>query len=302
MSEIAVGATVFDRRNKIESLLDSIGSELPINTVYIADNGCIDEQKTQIYGKEYPFDIEVLDLEYDSGLGHSRREIVNRSNEEYLLIVDNDVEIPYNVTELHTILENRTDLGGVGGVLIETSRIRSDCHDLFNRGSILIKDIREAKTVQEVAGSPLIEFDQIQNVTLYRRECLEDYCWDPKYKIGWEHTDFFIGHKKQTQWSFAVCPEVMFHHNPGGDTSYISKRKSKDRLQESKEYFLEKWGYEQVLNGQVNWLQTNSGLPTKQRLIEQFIKHFILSLPPNLQLSVLDLRDYFRKLQGKPPV
>jgi hypothetical protein len=301
MSDIAVGATVFQREEKVARLLASIDAESPIETVYLGDNGELTDRKQEIYSREFPFELEVLDLEYDSGLGHSRRKIVERSDEPYLLIVDNDVEITHNVAQFQTILRHRTDLGGVGGILIEDDRIRSDCHDLFERGQLLLKDIREPKQVQEVAELPLVEFDQIQNVAMYRRECLEDYCWDSEYTIGWEHTDFFVGHQKQTDWSFGLCPEVMFRHYPGGDTSYISKRRNKERLRASKQYFLEKWGYKQVLNGQVNWLQTHSGLPTKQRLVEHFLKHLILELPPGTQVSLMNLRDSVRDILGKPP-
>lgn len=301
MSEIAVGATVFQRENKVADLLESIDATSPVSKVYLGDNGKMTERKQEIYNEDYEFDLKVLDLEFDSGLGHSRRKIVERSDEPYLLIVDSDVRIPHNVSDLYTILQRRPDLGGVGGVLIESDQIRSDCYDLFDRGSLLVKDIREPKQVQEVAELPLVEFDQIQNVALYRRECLEDYCWDSSYTIGWEHTDFFVGHKKQTEWSFAVCPEVMFRHYPGGDTDYNAKRQSKDRIRKTKQYFLEKWGYEQVLTGQVNWLQTNGGLPSKQRLVEQLIKHAIFSLPPGPQTSLMKLRDTLRYLRGKSP-
>jgi hypothetical protein len=301
MSEIAVGATVFQRENKVANLLESINTNSPITKVYLGDNGKITERKQEIYSKDYEFELEVLDLEFDSGLGHSRRKIVEQSEEPYLLIVDSDVEIPNNVSDLYTLLNHRPELGGVGGVLIESDQIRSDCHDLFEDGPLLIKDIRESKQVQEVADLPLVEFDQIQNVALYRRECLEDYCWDSSYTIGWEHTDFFVGHKKRTEWSFAVCPEVMFRHYPGGDTAYLSKRQNNERIRQTKKYFLEKWGYEQVLIGQVNWLQTNGGLPTQKRLIEQLIKYVIFSLPRGPQISLMKLRDFIRYLRGKAP-
>lgn len=301
MSDIAVGVTVFQREDKVAKLLDSIGPELPIDTVYIGDNGNLTDRKQEIYSQQFPFDLEVLDLEYDSGLGHSRRQIFERSTEPYLLIVDNDVEIPHNVQQLRTILKRRPDLGGVGGILIEEGRIRSDCHDLFENDKLLIKDIRKPKQVFKIAEYPLVEFDQIQNVAMYQRECLEEYCWDSEYTIGWEHTDFFVGHLKQTDWSFGVCPEVMFRHYPGGDNNYTSKRRNKQRLSQSKQYFLDKWGYDQVLTGQVNWLQTHDGLPAKQRLIEELFKHVIMELPPNVQVSLMKLRDSVRRLLGRPP-
>lgn len=301
MDNIALGATVFNRHEKVADLLKSADTISCIKIIYLGDNGRLTKEKKEIYSRNYSFDLEVLDLEYDSGLGYSRRKIVEESDEAFLLIVDSDVEIPQNVANLYSILNERPKLGGVGGILIEDDRIRSDCHDLFSRDNLLFKHIDEPKTVQSVNDLPVVEFDLIQNVAMYRRECLEDYCWDPEYKIGWEHTDFFIGHKKRTDWSFAVCPEVLFRHYPGGSSSYVSKRRNRQRLEHSKQYFLNKWGYQQVLIGHINWLQTSSGLPTKRRIIEQSVKHLILSLPPKAQIAVMNLRDAIRKIQGEPP-
>ena len=301
MDEIAVGAVVFQREKKAADLLNSIDGNNLIDTVYIADNGEMTGYKREIYSREYTFGLEVLDLPYDSGLGHGRREIVEHSEESYLLIVDSDVEIPHNIGQLQTILQHRSELGGVGGVLIEGGRIRSDCYDLFERGQLLVKDIRSPKQVQKIGGLPFVEFEQIQNVAMYRRECLTDYCWDPEYKIGWEHTDFFLGHQRRTDWSFGVCPEVMFRHYPGGDEQYHSKRQSQKRIRQSKQYFLNKWGFKQVMNGETRWLGTQHRTPGIKDEIVAIIKEGILQLSPFLQVWVMNSRDYVRKLRGKPP-
>lgn len=301
MPTVAAGATVFKRVQKLESLLDSIDSDSIIETVYIGDNGELTEEKQDIYAQDYPFELEILDLEYDSGLGHSRRAIVEQSNEEYLLIVDNDVEIPHNIESLLRILRERPDIGGVGGVLIEDDRIRSECHDFFERGSLLVRDIREPKQIQNVTGLPVVEFEQIQNVTMYRRECLEDYTWDPNYIIGWEHADFFLAHKKQTDWNFGVCPEVMFRHYPGGSQEYKSKRSDYERNWRSKQYFLEKWNYDQVLNGQTRWLGTEGGLPSDTDHVVGILKNILHRLPASVQAHLMNLRDFSRKVRDKPP-
>lgn len=301
MDEIAVGVVVFNRAEKVADLLYSVSKDSPVGAVYVGDNGKMTDRKREIYNRSYPFDLQVLDLKYDSGLGYGRQKIVEQSDESYLLIVDSDVEIPYNIGQLQTILKNRPDLGGVGGVLIETNQIRSDCYDLFNRGSVLLKDIRNSKKVQKVSGLPLVEFDQIQNVAMYRRECLEEYCWDPEYKIGWEHTDFFVGHKRQTEWSFGVSPEVMFRHYPGGNESYQSKRRGQTRIRRSKQYFLDKWGFKQIMNGETRWLNTRHRAPGINNEIVDIIKEGILRMPPSAQVQVMNIRDYIRNLRGEPP-
>lgn len=301
MATIAAGATVFSRAEKVADLLASVGPDSPIDRFYVADNGELTARKREIYGREYPFDLEVLDVEYDAGLGRSRAAIVEASEAPFLLVVDNDVEIPDNVGRLHDVLSARPDLGGVGGVLIEGDSIRSDCHDLHERGSLLVKDIREPKPIEAVAGLPVVAFDQIQNVALYRRECLEDYTWDPEYVIGWEHADFFLAHKQRTEWAFAVTPQVLFRHYPGGHADYTEKRRDYDRNHRTKQYFLEKWGYDQVLYGQTRWLGTTDGLPSTESLLVEVAKNGLLALPPGVQAPLMDLRDRWRKLRGRKP-
>jgi hypothetical protein len=301
MADLALCVVVFRRTGKLATLLESVGADGPISTVYVGDNGDITEGKRALYDRSFPFDLEVLDLEFDAGLARSRRAVVEAAEEPYLLVVDSDVEIPDNVEALHEVLRAQPDVGGVGGVLVEGDRLRSDCYDLFDSGPLLMKDIRGGKAVESVAGHPFVPFDQIQNVALYRRECLRDYCWDPEYRIGWEHTDFFLGHRELTDWRFGVCPTVMFRHYPGGDEEYVATRRSHERVRDSKRYFLDKWGYEQVLNGQTNWLETNDGVADPSALLAELAKQALLQLPRRLQVHLMDLRDRTRELRGEPP-
>ena len=301
MADLALCVVVFRRTGKLATLLESVGEDGPISSVYVADNGELTDDRRALYDRSFPFDLEVLDVAYDAGLARSRRAAVEAAEEPYLLVVDSDVEVPDNVGALHDVLRERPGLGGVGGVLVEGDRIRSDCYDLFDRGPLLCKDIRGGKRVESVGGHPFVPFDQIQNVALYRRACLDDYCWDPAYRIGWEHTDFFLGHRDRTEWQFGVCPTVMFRHHPGGDEAYVASRRSHERVRASKRYFLDKWGYEQVLYGQTNWLETHDGLVDPSVLVAELAKHALLRLPPRVQVPLMDLRDGIRKLRGDPP-
>jgi glycosyltransferase involved in cell wall biosynthesis len=301
MGNLALCVVVFRRTGKLANLLKSVDENGPISTVYVGDNGEITDEKRALYDRSFPFDLEVLDLEYDAGLARSRRAAVEAAEEPYLLVVDSDIEIPDNVEALLDVLRELPDLGGVGGVLVEDDRIRSDCYDLFDRGPLLVKDIRGGKQVESVDGHPFVSFDQIQNVALYRRACLADYCWDSEYRIGWEHTDFFLGHRDRTDWRFGVCPTVMFRHYPGGDEAYVATRRSHERVRQSKRYFLDKWGYEQVLNGQTNWLETHDGVVDPSALLAELAKHALLGLPPRTQVHLMNLRDRIRKRRGDPP-
>jgi glycosyltransferase involved in cell wall biosynthesis len=301
MTDVALATKVFSRADKLGALLESAGAA-GLDAVYVADDGEPSDRKDELYAAEYPFDLTVLDLPYDAGLGRGRNRIVEESDDEYLLVVDSDHRVPGNVDTLVAQAEARPDLGGISGLLYEDGKIRGTCHDLHERGGLLVRDVREDKEVELVAGAPLVEFDFLPNVVLLRRECLEEQAWDDEYVIGKEHLDFYVAHAERTDWEFAVSPTVLFDHRPGGDEGYVSNRESAAKLEHSKEYFLEKWGYRQVLLGQTDWTDATRRQGTTDHLVEWSIKRAFLSLPPAVQAPLMDARDAVRRRRNRPPL
>lgn len=301
MPEIALGTKVFSRAKRLGKLLNSV-SETPIDTVYVADDGEPSRDKKALYEANYEFNLEVLDLEYDAGLGYGRNRIVEASEEPYLLIVDSDHEVPSDVSQLADQLEARPELGGVSGLLFEREKIRGVCHDLFHHKNVLVRDIREEKGVQRVAGDPLIEYDFVPNICLFRRECLEERMWDPEYVIGKEHLDFYWTHKKETEWTFAVNPSVLFDHYPGGDTAYVTNRENAEKLTHSKQYFLDKWDLRAIVLGQTDWTDGTRSHRSVPYLFKQALKNGLISLPADLQARLMELRDMVRQRRNLPPI
>lgn len=246
MSEtVALGTKVFTRDDQLRQLLASVPPV--VDTVYVADDGESTELKEQIYATDYPFTLRVIDMEYDAGLGAGRAAIVEQLSEDFLAIVDTDHRIPPNFEVLLDALRSEDRLGGVGGAVVEPDRNRYyvEAQDFAEEGTTLIRSPDLAQKRIEMAGrSPIIRFDFIPNAALFRRECVEDYCWDPNYVIEQEHADFYVGHWRRTDWTFAVCPAVVFEHYPGGDETYLRERGSIEKERESLAYFLDKWGYE----------------------------------------------------------
>lgn len=299
--DVALGTKVFSRANKLEGLLDSVEGT-PIDAVYVADDGEPSEEKDRIYSGDYPFDLTVLDLEYDAGLAYGRNRIVEASETEYLLVVDSDHEVPANVDILVDQLEALPDLGGVSGLLYECEKIRGTCHDLHENGDVLVRDVRADKRVRRVAGAPLVEFEFLPNAVLFRRACLEEQAWDPEYIIGREHLDFYVAHEATTDWRFAVSPSVLFGHFPGGDTSYIENRENRRKLERSKNYFLEKWNYRQIVLGQTDWTDATRSLLDPTLLARNTLKATLLGLPPSVQVLAMDARDAVRRYRKRPPL
>lgn len=301
MSDIALCVKVFSRARKLGNLLESV-SDTAVDTVYVADDGEPSEEKSALYEAEYPFELTVLDLEYDAGLGYGRNAVVEASDEQYLLVVDSDHELPPRIDGLAAQLEARPDLGGVSGLLFEQGKIRGTCHDLYEHGDVLLRDVRGEKTVERVAGQPFVEFDFVPNVALFRRDCLEDAAWDAEYVIGKEHLDFYVTHWQDTDWSFGVNPSVLFDHYPGGDAGYVADRESKAKLQRSKDYFLDKWGYRQLALGRTDWTDSTRSLGDAGFLTKQVAKRVLLSLPSDVLGPLMDVRDAVRTERNRPPL
>jgi len=255
MSDIAVCIPVFLRTNKVSTLLESV-DETEIEKVYIADDGEMTEEKKTLYATDFAFELEVFDLEYDAGVGKKRNVLATEPDEEYLLFIDSDMEIPDNYHILHEQLEARPDVGFVAGMYLETDRIYTVASDIYIEEDILYRDIRTQKQIETVAGAPFVEFDFLPQVGLLRKECAEDYNWDSQYTIMREHIDFFVGHWENTDWKMAQSPTVFFPHYPGGDTEYISHRNSDEKYNDSDEYFCRKWGVTEFKIRNGRWIET----------------------------------------------
>jgi glycosyltransferase involved in cell wall biosynthesis len=292
MCEIALGTTVFKRTNKLGRLLNSVPEF--VDTVYVSDDGRT-ENRSHIYNKNYNFDLNVIDLKYDSGLGKGRFEIVNRATEDYIYIVDSDHEVPKNADILIEQLEDRNELGGVSGIFAEGDSLICGSHDLFVSKSYLIRDIRSTKSPIESAGQSLYKFDFIPNVALFRSECLQDYHWDPEYVIGMEHLDFYLGHSRRTKWEFATNPRVIFPHDRGGSQNYMSNRTNSGKLQSSRRYFLNKWDLEGIVNIQSRWLHTYDPGRESTRAFRPLLNTILRKLPPSLGTQLISFINSYTK-------
>lgn len=242
MPDIAMGTKVFKRTRKLEQLLKSVPADF-ITHVYVADDGDF-EERTHIYEEDWPFELTVFDLEYDAGIGKGRQKIVQELSEPFFLLVDSDHTIPSNVEVLYNQLVNLPSIGGIGGSIAEPEhgRLFQVAKNLYEIDGGLVRTA-ESNEIEFVEGLPFARFDFIPNAALFRRECVEDYCWDPEIVMGADHIDFYVGHMRTTEWEFGVSPTVYFGHYPGGDVEYESARQNKEKIMKYKDYFLDKWDY-----------------------------------------------------------
>lgn len=288
MDDIAVATKVFKRTEDLRRLLRSV-ERAGIQSVYVSDDGESGEHSA-VYDETWEFDLTVINLPFDTGLGEGRRRFVEESTEDYLLVVDTDHEIPSNYAVLQEVLDQYPALGGVAGITIENGTIGGMCHDIKVDNGVLIRHAPH-KNYEWTSGHPVLQFDFIPNAALFRRECVEEYNWDPAYVIGKEHLDFYYGHHLRTDWEFAICPEVTFPHHETTDDEFLKFRLSETREMESKKYFLNKWGLDQIQRRSY-WLdETPHADPIAVRLSN--------SVPLPLGKRILDLNDWYRTQKGK---
>ena len=123
---------------------------------------------------------------------------------------------------------------------------------------------------------------------------MKDHPWDNFYKIGKEHIDFYLNHKLNTNWKFAVTPNVIITHNPGGQPNYQQFRLGNKRLDKSDQYFYKKWKVKKIIDGRGIYL-------SKDNLLKK-IKVRLISL--NAPVEILSLYEgiYKRLRKGVNPL
>ncbi|PSQ45510.1 hypothetical protein BRD17_01190, partial [Halobacteriales archaeon SW_7_68_16] len=218
------------------------------------------------------------------------KRFVEASEEEYLLVVDTDHEVPANYGILREVLETYPEVGGVAGIELERGRIAGMCHDIAVEDGVLIRYAPSGEYEWE-SGYAFRRFDFVPNAALFRRDCVEAYNWDPEYVIAKEHLDFYYGHYVRTDWEFGICPTVAFPHHETSDSGYLQLRTSETRQMRSKRYFLDKWGVEQI-HRRSYWLDaTPHDDPIVTRIADR--------LPIAGTKLVHDANDEYRTLKGR---
>ncbi len=241
--DVSVGVTAFLRPEKLGRCLSRIsGSKHDFEEIVVAGNGpedCANREVAERHGAEF------LDLQFDCGVPKARNRIVEQVDTEYLLLLDDDVGLPKRVNRLKAVLDQDKEVAGVSGQIQENGETYCHAQELEIQGRTLARKtgrLEQRRVTSLAQGS--IEyylFDFVPLPGLYRTKVLEENGWDESYRIGLDHVDFFLQHKDCGH-RFAVVPNVVFDHWPGGNSEFISHRESDAKEQQSWQHFTEKWG------------------------------------------------------------
>lgn len=273
--EIAVGVPMYSRDEALRQFLESVPGY--VETAYVADNG--PDQDRQLYRESWPFELEVIHLEHDIGIGACRRALVDASDEPYLWMGDCDMRFlrDDDLRVLRRVLDANPDLGGAAGWLVEGDAVRSGARDLEVSSGTIIKTAAEPTV--EHGPVPFARFDFIPQACLFRRETFETYTYDPAMASS-EHVDFFYGQSLADEWDFASVPSVTIHHQRDIDEDYRESKRGSDHLNSSR--LEQKWDLHDTAPGaRSDWAQVQD-----QSVPEQAFGIFKRATPPGVWLPV----------------
>lgn len=77
---------------------------------------------------------------------------------------------------------------------------------------------------------------------IMRTEVLDDFQWDPRYKLGFGDLDKSL-QLMESSWLQAMASDIQFTHAITNDNSYMRVRKDYQERRESYYKFIDKWGY-----------------------------------------------------------
>jgi len=244
--KVAVGIKTFMREYNLFRTIQAIREKFPYPyTLYIADDSDVTDEKSRVYAELEAEGHKIIRLPFNSGISAGRNAIIREATEDYVLIMDDDIDIgsPETIRNMKAVLDSAPDIGVVAGVLRHEISDKAFGNENYSKGidftleeGVLCRETGR-REVKQVDGIRYRESDQVVNFFLAKREVFNDVRWDNNIKVEWEHMDFFIGLKK-TPWKAVICLDahaVHLHSIDDYDYAYYRRRAPAD-------YFCKKHG------------------------------------------------------------
>jgi len=240
---IAIIIPTYLRFEKLKQCVASIFSYIiPANKfqsfikIYIGDQNTPNQEQRDYYDKLKKLGHEIVLLPNNCGLSYSRNELITRSKEPLILVIDDDFIFTKEtkIDNLIRLLLMNENIGIAGGALADRKTVPSKIYlkkesnkptnqFVYVRSDIKLNNL-EATHYQSSVKYFYSEI--IPNFFLAKREVFSDILWDKELKLA-EHSDFFL-RLKTTKWKVVFCPEVIINHdNKNNPQEYIDLRDRK---------------------------------------------------------------------------
>ena len=206
---ITIGITTFDRPAHLARCVESILRFYPAAEIVVADNG---RERPKL-----PAGVRVVTLPYDAGLSASRNAVIDASDTEFVLIMEDDMLFT-DETRLESfveVLRADPEIGLVAGTLLEPNDPgpirRLFVFDLF-RDRLWVRPASSAPLRQAEGGTLYRVGDMVPNFFLARREFLNDHRWNDRLKLG-EHLIYFWEVHQARRWRVAHTDAARIVHD-----------------------------------------------------------------------------------------
>jgi len=216
-SDIAILITTFLRDEDLFRCVESIRKFYPNIAVYIGDNGEPAAKKTRFCNNN---GCTLYQLPFDLGVSGVRNEVMRRMPDKhrYIVVCDDDTVFTKK-TKLETwriILDADADIAVVGGMLKINDIVdqKYEARTWIENNEYHVERITDPEWQKTKCGQyKYFQCDLTLNFFMMRQYIWKINMWDIKFKIAFEHSDFFLRLKYQADNKYQY-PVFDLNDNP----------------------------------------------------------------------------------------
>lgn len=240
MNDATICISTFLRDESLFRCLESIRKVYPSIPVIVSDDGRKNRGKTaRIKG----FSADYIPLDFDVGLAAKRNIMIDKVSTPYVILMDDDMLLKEDSNLHHLrILMDVADVAAGSLFYPKKNRQRSYvARMIFHQRALHYLPL----------NTPWQFYDNIKyrksdltlNCFVAKREVLQRIRWDERFKITYEHSDFFVRLKLAGK-NVVYCPSAVFYEERERNPEYRSYRL---RVDEHKKLFFQKWLFSQMI-------------------------------------------------------
>jgi len=180
MDDTTILVKTFERPDCLKQLLDSLEMAAPGCPVIVADDGEIPSGAV-CQGRP---DVTYLPMPFDQGLSAGRNFLVEHTDTEYCVILDDDFVMEDADTLEHLVSQLELDYDIVGGRLkLTNGRLQHYEGWMHQEGRVLYM-------IRLTSEGPTVPMQIVLNFLAARTQALRDVRWDDELKVC-EHEEYF---------------------------------------------------------------------------------------------------------------
>jgi hypothetical protein len=246
-----VGIKAFERPECLFMTLQSLVGQ-GFARVIVADDSSEKAPIREVVGLfDGVLPIDYRPLPFDTGLSEGRNRMVAEVETEFFLLLDDDQVMAGGIDPLASALDRDPDLGGISLSWWDRGSPFCDAGWVRRYDGFIYRGLARGGRPLERASDGVVGFDFVPNSTLFRTRVFADLRWDPDYKIGAEHLDFYLRAREQGIWRFAAHEGAFVWHVPLRGPRYQVFR---DREAIARARFREKQRHRGILIG-ASWVR-----------------------------------------------